>query len=278
MKISANHSLAIGCIIIFFIALFVIFGPLFTSYSQHSQNLAISLSSPSIQHPLGTDYYGRDVLTRLIYGGRLSLGIAVFSAIIAVLIGTVLGLFTGYYGGFPDLIIMRFVDVMLAFPRLFIVLLIIGLGGSSIPALIWVIALFSWMEIARIVRSEVMSLKNRTYVKSARAQGFSVNRILFRHILPNTINPVIVATVLSISTIILVESGLSFLGLGVQPPNASWGSILNDAKIDPLGTWWLSVPAGFLILFSVIGFNLIADGITEELDPRQKLTRYGTKG
>jgi len=269
LKALKNQSLSSGCATLIFLFLFILLGPILTSHNHTSQNLSDSLRAPSSSHWMGTDYYGRDVFARLVYGGRITWAVAIFSTFIAVFIGTVTGLFAAYWGGWFDLNIMRIVDVMLAFPRLFVVLLIIGLGGTSINLLIIVLAMFSWMEIARIVRSEVMSKKNLAYVKSARALGFGTHRILFKHILPNILGPVIVSAVLLISTIILVESSLSFLGLGIQAPNASWGTILNDGKIDPLGTWWLSVPAGFLILLTVIGFNLIGDGLQKQLDPRK---------
>ncbi|MBU1065519.1 ABC transporter permease [bacterium] len=266
-----NRSLSSGYAAIGFVFLFLLLGPLLTPINHTSQNLSVSLQAPSASHWVGTDYYGRDVFARLVYGGRITWLVAIAATLIAVCIGTIIGLFSAYRGGWIDLVVMRLVDVMLAFPKLFVVLLIVGLGASSINLLIWVLALFSWMEIARIIRSEVMSQKNRTYIKSARALGFGTPRILFKHVLPNILGPIIVSSVLLISTIILVESGLSFLGLGIQAPNASWGSILNDGKIDPLGTWWLSVPAGLLILTTVTGFNLIGDGLQKLFDPKKSL-------
>lgn len=266
-----NRSLSSGYAAIGLVFLFLLLGPLLTPNNHTSQNLSVSLQAPSASHWVGTDYYGRDVFARLVYGGRITWLVAIAATLIAVCIGTIIGLFSAYRGGWIDLVVMRLVDVMLAFPKLFVVLLIVGLGASSINLLIWVLALFSWMEIARIIRSEVLSQKNRTYIKSARALGFGTPRILFKHVLPNILGPIIVSSVLLISTIILVESGLSFLGLGIQAPNASWGSILNDGKIDPLGTWWLSVPAGLLILTTVTGFNLIGDGLQKLFDPKKSL-------
>ena len=270
-KILKNRSLSSGYAAVAIIFLFLLLGPLLTPNNHTSQDLSASLQAPSISHWMGTDYYGRDVFARLVYGGRITWFVAVVSTFFAVCIGTIIGLFSAYRGGWIDFVVMRFVDVMLAFPKLFVVLLIVGLGASSTNLLIGVLALFSWMEITRIVRSEVISQKNRTYIKSARALGLGTPRIIIKHILPNILSPVIVSSVLLISTIILVESGLSFLGLGIQAPNASWGSILNDGKIDPLGTWWLSVPAGLLILTTVTGFNLIGDGLQKLFDPRKSL-------
>jgi peptide/nickel transport system permease protein len=161
---------------------------------------------------------------------------------------------------------MRFVDIMMGFPRLFIVLLAIGLGHTSIVTLIIVLALFSWMDIARIVRSEVLSKKELAYIKSARALGLHPIHILVKHVVPNILGPLIVSAVLLISTLIIVESSLSFLGLGVQAPNASWGNILTAGKIDPIGTWWISLSSGFIIILSVVGFNLIGEGIRKSTD------------
>lgn len=266
-KSKMGGSLRAGCGILLFILLFILIGRLLTPYDHLSQNLAEALESPSGSHWLGTDHYGRDIFTRLIYGGQLTWIIAIFATLIAIFIGTLVGLFTAWWGGWFDLIVMRLVDVALAFPRIFIVLLVIGLGGSSIELLIWLLALFSWMETARIVRAEVSTHKNFAYVKAARASGLGTNRILFRHIFPNIAGPVIVSAILLITTIILVESSLSFLGLGVQPPFASWGTILNEGKIYPLGNWWISVPAGVCILVTVAGFNLIGDGLRDLFDP-----------
>ena len=270
-KILKNRSLSSGFTTVAIVFLFLLLGPLLTPNNHTFQDLSASLQTPSVSHWMGTDYYGRDVFARLVYGGRITWLVAVVSTFFAVCIGTIIGLFSAYRGGWIDFVVMRFVDVMLAFPKLFVVLLIVGLGASSTNLLIGVLALFSWMEITRIVRSEVISQKNRTYIKSARALGLGTPRIIIKHILPNILSPVIVSSVLLISTIILVESGLSFLGLGIQAPNASWGSILNDGKIDPLGTWWLSVPAGLLILTTVTGFNLIGDGLQKLFDPRKSL-------
>jgi len=268
LKTSSNRSLISGYTAIGLVFLLLLLGPLLVPINYTSQNLSVSLQAPSGSHWIGTDYYGRDVFVRLIFGGRITWIVAIVSTFMAVCFGTIIGLFSAYQGGWIDLIVMRLVDVMLAFPKLFVVLLIVGLGASSISLLIWVLALFSWMEITRIVRSEVMSQKNRTYIKSVRALGLGTPRIIFKHILPNVLGPVIVSSVLLISTIILVESSLSFLGLGVQAPNASWGSILNDGRIDPLGTWWLSVPAGLLIITTVIGLNLIGNGLQKQIDPK----------
>ena len=257
----SNRSFCWGLLIIGIILIFTLVGPLFTKYSPYRQDLNATLAPPSSKHLLGTDYYGRDILARLMSGGRTTLGIALITTMAAVCVGLVIGLISGYSTGWLDVILMRFVDIMLGFPRLFIVLLIIGMGYTSVGSVIFVLALFSWMDIARIVRSEVLSKKEQTYIKAAKAIGLNPFQILFKHILPNISGQLIVSAVLLVSTVIIVESSLSFLGLGVQPPNASWGNILIDGKIDPFGTLWISLSSGLLIVLSVIGFNLMGEGM-----------------
>jgi peptide/nickel transport system permease protein len=264
--ISSDLSLKTGAIMIVILILFLVAGSFISPYQPESQDLTQTLSPPSWGHPLGTDFYGRDLLTRLIYGGRITLGVSLIATILAIAIGSVIGLLCGFWGGLFDLLCMRFIDILLGFPRIFVILLIIGLGYSSLGLVVLVMALFSWMEIARIVRANVWVVKEQLYIKSAQALGLSKNRIIFRHILPNVSGPIIVSAILLISSLILLESGLSFLGLGAQPPTASWGTILNEGRIDPLGTWWISLFSGILIVISVIGFNLIGDGIQNLLN------------
>lgn len=268
-NISTDLSLKVGTIIILVLILFITIGSLISPYQPELQDLSQALRPPSGEHPLGTDFYGRDLLTRLIYGGRITLGISLIATILAITIGTIIGLLCGFFGGLFDLLCMRFIDILLGFPRIFIILLIIGLGYSSLGLVVLVMALFSWMEIARIVRANVWVIKEQLYIKSAQALGLPKSRVIFRHILPNVSGPIIVSAVLLISSLILLESGLSFLGLGAQPPTASWGTILNEGRIDPLGTWWISLFSGILIIIGVIGFNLIGDGIQNMLNDAQ---------
>ena len=266
--ICSNKSLYAGSILIGIIIIFSLIGTLLSPYNYSSQNLSEALQSPSVSHPLGTDYYGRDVLARMMHGGQITLGIALLATTIAVLIGMIIGLISAFVGGWLDRILMRLVDIMLGFPKLFIILLVIGMGYSSIGLIILFLAIFSWMEIARIVRSEVLVIKEQLYIKSAEAIGLRRRRIIFIHILPNVMGTIIVSSVLLISTLILIESSISFLGLGVQPPNASWGTILTEGRFDPIGTWWISVFSGIFIIAAIIGFNLIGDGLRNILDPK----------
>lgn len=246
--------------------------PLFSPFDPSAQNLDISVRPPSFSHLLGTDLFGRDLLSRLIYGARVSMGIGISAAFIAVFLGTLVGLTTGFLKGWTDKILMRGVDILLGFPKLFIVLLAVGLGTPSIWLTVAVLGALSWMEVARIVRGEVILVREMNYVKAATALGLKSSAIILRYILPNVISTIIVSTTLLIGTMILVEATLSFLGLGVQPPDASWGTIMNQGRADPLGAWWISTFAGLSIIITLIGFNLLGDGLRDILDPRRKST------
>lgn len=267
-KLWHNKSARIGLIIVAIVTTCAIFAPVLAPRNPFAQDLTKILKPPSFSCPLGTDFYGRDLLSRLIYGTRVSLGISVIATAIAVIIGTIIGLSVGFLGKWTDRILMRLVDVLLGFPRLFIVLLAVGLGYPSIWLTVIVLALFSWMKIARIVRGEVIIVKEMLYVKSAIALGLNRRRILSGYILPNIIGPIIVSSTLLIGTVLLVEASLSFLGLGAQPPTASWGTILNQGRIDLIGGWWVSTFAGIAIVITVVGFNLLGDGLRNIIDPK----------
>ena len=267
-KLWHDRSSRIGLIIVGIVCICAVFAPILAPQDPFTQNLSKILQPPSIHNLLGTDFYGRDLLSRLIYGSRISLTVSIIATSIAVFIGTIIGLIAGFFGKWLDKIIMRTVDVLLGFPKLFILLLAVGFGHPSIWLTVFVLSLFSWMEIARIVRGEVIIVKEMLYVKSAVALGLSKKRILMKHIFPNVIGPIIVSTTLLIGTVILIETSLSFLGLGVQPPNASWGTILNQGRIDLVGGWWISAFTGIVIVITVVGFNLLGDGLRNLLDPK----------
>ena len=263
-----DRSTRIGLIIVAIFSLSALGASFLAPFSPYDHDLTMTLKPPSILHPLGTDLYGRDLLSRLIYGARVSLGISLSAAAIAVAFGTSIGLAAGFLGGWTDQVLMRLVDVFLGFPRLFAVLLAVGFGSPSIWLTVAVLGLLSWMEVARIVRGEVLVIKEMLYLKSAIALGLGRFRIMIGYILPNVIGPVVVSTTLLIGTMILVEASLSFLGLGVQPPQASWGNILNQGRLNPVEAWWISTFAGIAIVVLVVGFNLLGDGLRDLLDPK----------
>jgi peptide/nickel transport system permease protein len=220
---------------------------------------------PSQRHPLGTDSLGRDLLSRIFYGARISLSIGLIAVGISVIIGLMLGAIAGFYGGFIDTLIMRFVDIMLCFPTFFLILAVVAILEPSIFNIMVIIGLTSWMGTARLVRAEILSLKEREFIQAEVAIGASDFRIITRHLIPNAIGPVLVSAILGIAGAILLESGLSFLGLGVQPPTASWGNILIEAKSTLGLAWWITVFPGLAILTTILGFNLIAEGLKEKL-------------
>ncbi|MDD2336989.1 MAG: ABC transporter permease [Geobacteraceae bacterium] len=226
------------------------------------------LLPPSAGHWMGTDELGRDVLTRVIYGARISLKVGFVAVGIAITIGTVVGLLSGFYGGWVDSILMRFVDIMLCFPTFFLILAVIALLEPSIWYIMLIIGITGWMGVARLVRAEVLSIKERDYITAARSIGASNFRIIFRHILPNAAAPVFVAATLGVAGAILTESALSFLGIGVQPPTPSWGNILTSGKDYLEFAWWLSLFPGVAILVTVLAYNLLGEGIRDALDPR----------
>ena len=229
-----------------------------------------SLLSPSWAHPLGTDDLGRDVLVRMLYGARISLLVGFVAVGISCLIGIIFGALAGYYGGWIDALIMRFVDIMLCFPTFFLILAVIAFLEPSIWNIMIVIGLTSWMGVARLIRAEFLSLRQRDFVLAAQALGSSDFRLIFRHILPNAMSPVLVSATLGVAGAILTESALSCLGIGVQPPTPSWGNMLITGKQTLGSAWWLSVFPGLAILITVLGYNLLGEGIRDALDPRLK--------
>jgi len=219
---------------------------------------------------LGSDKYGRDLLSRIIYGSRISLSIGFIAVFIAITLGTFIGIVAGYYGGRIDGLLMRFVDLMLSFPNLFLILIIVALVGNSIFLIVVVLGATGWMGVSRLVRGQVLSLKEQEFIQAARALGFGDWRIIIRHLLPNSLTPIIVNATLRLGNIILIEAALSFLGLGVQPPTASWGNIVNEGRDVLTSAWWISAFPGLAVVLTVVCFNLFGDGLRDALDPRLK--------
>jgi len=265
-----RHNLAfVGMIILIPMFLCAVFAPLISVHNPFEPDLKNVLASPSISHPFGTDMLGRDVFARVVYGSRISLLVGFVSVGIAVLIGIVIGAISGYYGGIIDETIMRFVDLMMCFPTFFLILAVIALLEPSIWNIMIVIGLTGWMGIARLIRAEILSIKNKEFVLAAKALGLSEFRIIFRHVLPNAMSPVYVIATLGIGGAILTESALSFLGIGVQPPTPSWGNILTQAKDNIEVAWWLSLYPGLAIFLTVMGYNLLGEGLRDIFDPRR---------
>lgn len=268
-RILKNKIAVTGLLFIIFIFFIAMLAPLIVPYDPYKINVYKVLEPPSREHPFGTDELGRDVLSRIIYGARVSLKVGFIAMGIAIITGTLLGLTAGYYGGIIDTLIMRFVDVMLAFPTLFLILAVVAVLEPSIYIIMFVIGLTGWMDVARLVRAEVLSLKEREFVLAARAMGASSKTIIFRHILPNAIYPVIVAATFAVGGAVLIESGLSFLGLGIQPPEPSWGGILSVGKDYITVAWWMSFFPGVAIFLTVLSFNLLGEALRDALDPKK---------
>jgi peptide/nickel transport system permease protein len=269
-RLLRNPLAVAGAAVILFFFVLALFPPLFSAHDPNRIDILRILDPPSRAHPLGTDDLGRDVLARMVHGARISLSVGFVAESIAIGIGLAIGLLAGYYGGKVDSVLMRFVDIMLCFPTFFLILAVIAFIGPSIWNIMFIIGATGWMGVARLVRAETLSLKERDFVAAARAQGAGTGRIMFRHILPNTLAPILVAATLGVAGAILVESGLSFLGIGVQPPTPSWGNILTAGKDNIEFAWWLSLFPGLAIFLTVLGYNLLGEGIRDAVDPRLK--------
>jgi peptide/nickel transport system permease protein len=267
-RFSRNKLAVAGSIVVLFLFLISMLAPWISPYDPGEINLVMVLAPPSAAHPLGTDQLGRDVLSRMIWGSRISLKVGFVAVGIAVVIGAILGALAGYYGRWIDAVVMRFVDVMLCFPSFFLILAVIAFLEPSIWNIMIVIGVTGWMGITRLVRADFVSLREREFVQAARSIGANDFRIIFVHILPNAMASILVAATLGVAGAILTESALSFLGIGVQPPTPSWGNILTAGKDNIDIAWWLSLFPGLAILVTVLGFNLLGEGIRDSLDPR----------
>jgi len=263
-----KNKLAIfGLTVLIVFLLVAIFAPVIARYNPDEMVDSATLS-PSFQHLFGTDDLGRDIFSRAVYGARISLTVGIVAVFISITIGTLFGALAGYYGGWVDGIIMRFVDIMLAFPSIFLILAIQAMLTPNIYNVMIVIGLTSWMGVARLVRGEYLKIRELSYVEAARAIGCSDLRIIFRHILPNAQAPIIVAATLGMAGAILTESSLSFLGMGVQPPMSSWGNMLMDAQAYLRDAPWMAIIPGILIFTTVLSLYFVGEGLRERLDVR----------
>lgn len=268
IKALSNPLALAGFIIIVLVFLLSMLAPFIAPYDPNDINVKAILLEPSIQHWMGTDGLGRDVLSRMLHGGRISLLVGLVAVGISTAIGILLGAVAGFYRGWVDTFIMRLVDVMLSIPSFFLILAVIAFLTPSIINIMIVIGLTSWMGVTRLVRAEFLSLNEREFVTASRTLGAKDVRLIFTHLLPNSLTPIIVSSVLGVAGAVLMESGLSFLGLGVQAPQASWGNILTDGKEYIQFAWWLSLFPGLAILITVLGYNLLGEGLRDALDPR----------
>lgn len=268
-----NKLAVMGFVILTIFVLAAIFAPFITSFDRDSIDLMNIESAPNSLHILGTDELGRDVFTRLLYGGRVSLGVALCATVIQILIGVSLGAISGFYGKYVDNVIMRLVDTVICFPFFVIAITIAALFGASVWNIILIIGCLQWTGVARIVRSKILSLRQSEFVEAARAMGLSNFEIISKHLLPNVLSPIIVNATLNVANGILMEAGISFLGLGVKQPQPSWGNMLSAAQSMRVlqYEWWLWIPAGLFVFLSVLSINFVGDGLRDALDPKMKI-------
>jgi len=268
-----RHRLAIVSLVVLLIIIgMAIAAPLVTSYDPNRINLSEKDMAPSMTHIMGTDYNGRDLYTRIVYAGRVSLGIAFSVVALESIVGVVLGVISGFFGGWIDAVLMRTVDFILTLPFIPILLVLITIFSPSIPLLIIVLALTGWVGSARLVRGQILSLREQPFIEASRALAASRTRIMFRHLVPNTLAPIIVVVTLGISDVVIIEAILSYLGFGVQPPDASWGNMLQNVTLTVLDKYpWQAFYPGMAIFLTSLCVNFLGDGLRDALDPRQKL-------
>ena len=268
-----NKLAVIGLVILTIFVLAAVFAPFITSFDRDSIDLMNIESAPNSLHILGTDELGRDVFTRLLYGGRVSLGVALCATVIQLLIGVSLGCISGFYGKWVDNIVMRVVDTVMCFPFFVIAITIAALFGASVWNIILIIGCLQWTGVSRIVRAKILSLKQSEFIEAARAMGLSSFEIISKHLLPNVLSPIIVNATLNVANGILMEAGISFLGLGVKQPQPSWGNMLSAAQSMRVlqYEWWLWIPTGLLVFLSVLCINFVGDRLRDALDPKMKI-------
>ncbi|HBH02791.1 MAG TPA: peptide ABC transporter permease [Candidatus Rokubacteria bacterium] len=273
-RLARRRTALFGLCVVVAVLVLAVAAPWVTSWDPIEQDIPSRLQAPGSVHAsgrvhlLGTDHLGRDLLARIVFGARPALLVGFAAVAISGLLGLVLGLVSGYFGGRVDDVFMRLADIQLAFPFILLAIAVIGVLGPSLPVIIVVIGVSSWVVYARVVRSEVLSIREREFVQAAHALGVRDVRILLRHVLPNALTPWLVVATLDMARVIVIESALSFLGLGVQPPTPTWGGMLADGRVYISTAWWLATFPGLAILLTVLGINLFGDGLRDTLDPR----------
>ncbi|MGH7397927.1 MAG: nickel transporter permease [Candidatus Rokuibacteriota bacterium] len=276
-RLVRRRTALFGMVVVAAALLAAVFAPLVAPFDPLEQDIGQRLQEPGWQdeqgrvHPLGTDHLGRDILSRIVFGSRIALVVGLAAVMISGVIGMLIGLVAGYFGGRLDDILMRLADIQLAFPFILLAIAVIGVLGPSLRNIIIVIGVSSWVVYARVVRGEVLSIREREYVHAAVALGSRHWRVLVSHVLPNTFTPWLVVATLDMARVIVIESALSFLGLGVQPPTPTWGGMLADGRVYLSTAWWLATFPGLAILVTVLGINLLGDGLRDTLDPRLKV-------
>jgi len=264
---------------IYVIAIFVLAAILAPILAPHDpiairDVMATRFQSPSWAHPFGTDEFGRDLFSRTLFGARVSLSVGILAMLLATSIGSLYGAVAGYFGGMVDGVMMRIVDVWIAFPAFYLMLLLVGVFEASVPVLILILALTAWPATARFIRGEILSLRERDYVQAARAMGLPAYKIILRHLIPGALSPVLVTGALAVAGMIGAEAGLSFLGLGISPPTPSWGNMVAAGKDTLASAWWISFFPGALLTITLIAFSLVADGLHDALDPKAVDQKY----
>lgn len=272
---STTNLLGLG--IVFFLISGAVFAPIVAPYDPTKQHIEDRLEPPSGDHLMGTDRLGRDLFTRILYGARISLQISFAVVAITLLIGGMVGVISGYAGGLIDEALMRFVDMLIAFPGLLFALVIAAVLGPSLLNIMIALSVVGWTGYARIIRGTVLSVKEDKFVKAAQIMGASRTRIIMRHLVPNVISPIVVLATMNMATVVLLTSGLSFLGFGAQPPTPEWGNMLANSRPTIITAWWVSTFPGLAIMVTVLGFNLLGDGLRDVLDPRD-ITGKGGAG
>jgi peptide/nickel transport system permease protein len=267
-RLVANRLGVVGASIVLLMTLAAIFAPFIAPADPIAMNIPGRSQPPSREHLLGTDDFGRDVLSRVIYGGRVSIRVGVLAVTISLVAGSLIGLFAGYAGGWFDHVSQRFIDVMLAFPELILALAIVAVLGSGLTNVMIAIGIGSIPVYARVMRGQVLALRNEQYVEAARAVGVGHLRLIFRHILPNTLSAIVVVATLGIAGAILAGAGLSFIGMGAQPPTPEWGAMLSSGRGYLRHEWWIPIFPGLALAITALGFNLMGDGLRDALDPR----------